>query len=72
MKRFPLLGFLRESAVTYKEFAENYYERKIDINIIEKILESLTVTAEQLAVLNSEVGFDDLDDDFQEILGGAI
>jgi hypothetical protein len=71
LKRFPLLGFLQEGALTYKEFAENYYEKKIDINIIEKVLESLTVTTEQLAVLNSEVGFDDLDDDFQEILGGT-
>ncbi|AZF24378.1 hypothetical protein [Pseudomonas sp. R2-60-08W] len=72
LKRFPLLGFLQEGALAYKEFAENCYEKIIDINIIEKVLESLTVTTEQLVVINSEVGLDDLDDDFLEILGGTI
>lgn len=72
LKQYPLLGFLQGGAAAYKKFAENYYERKINIKVVEKIFETLTVTTEQLAVLNSEIGLDDLEEDLQEILGGAI
>lgn len=71
LKNYPLLGFLTGGAATYRDFAKEYYEIDIDINIVERIFETLTLTAEQLTTLNPEISIDDLREDLREIVGSA-
>lgn len=71
MKKHALLEFLTGGAATYKDFAKEYYEIDIDINIVEIIFETLQIAEEQLATLNPEISIDDLREDLREIVGSA-
>lgn len=72
LEEYPLLGFLVGGIEAYKILAEGYYEKNIDAGVLEEVFASLTVTANQLAILNPDIALDDLAADFQEILGRAI
>lgn len=72
LKEYPLLGFFVEGIEAYKVLVKDYYEKNIDAVVLEEVFASLNVTADQLMVLNSDINFDDLADDFQEILGRAL
>lgn len=69
LEEYPLLGFLAGGLAAYKDFAESYYEKNIDSDIAEKIFKTLTVTADDLFLLNPDISFDELEEDCKEILG---
>lgn len=68
MKAYPLLGFLVNDVAGYHSWAEDYYEKSIDSNVLKDVFTSLAITADQLAVLNPDVTLGDLEEDLQEIL----
>jgi hypothetical protein len=68
LKAYPLLGFLVNGVAGYHRWAEDYYERSIDSDVLKDVFTSLAVTADQLAVLNPDVTLEDLEEDLQEIL----
>ena len=53
----------------YHEWAESYYEKIIDVKTLQEVFDSLSVSQEQLAILNPELTIDDLSKDLEEILG---
>ena len=72
LAEYPLLGFFVGGIAAYKSLAEEYYEKSIDATVLEEVFVSLDVTEDQLMILNPNIEFGDLVDDFQEILGRAI
>ncbi|PHX37305.1 hypothetical protein AO263_19030 [Pseudomonas sp. NZIPFR-PS5] len=72
LQEYPLLGFFAGNIAAYKSLVEDYYEKNIDVVVLEKVFESLDVTADQLMMLNPNIEFADLADDFQEILGRTL
>ncbi|WP_040069055.1 hypothetical protein [Pseudomonas batumici] len=72
LEEYPLLGFLVGGIAAYKKLAEDYYEKNIDEVVLEKVFTTLSVTADQLMILNPNIEAGDLVDDVQEILGRAL
>ena len=68
LKGYPLLGFLVNGVAGYHGWAEDYYEKSIDSNVLQAVFTLLAITADQLAVLNPDVTLEDLEEDLQEIL----
>ncbi len=68
LKSYPLLASLVNGITGYHSWAEDYYEKNIDSNVLKDVFTSLTVTADQLAILNPDVTLEDLEEDLQEIL----
>ena len=62
-----LLFILDGEPSTYREFAEQYYERTIDLSAVSHIYEQKFLTAEILEILNAEVSREDLKSDLEEI-----
>ena len=52
---------------TYKEFAEEYYEREVDLSAIEHVYQHKPLTSEIVAALNADVSLDELKADIEEI-----
>lgn len=69
LKDYPLLSFLSNGVVAYHRWAESYYEKTININVLKDVFTSLVITGNQLAILNSDITLEDLEEDLQEILG---
>lgn len=67
LKSYPLLGFLVDGALAYQKWAENYYEKKINADVLEEVFASLKITAGQLRILNPDITIDELDGDINEI-----
>jgi hypothetical protein len=65
---YPLLGFLIGGFKAYLDWAEGYYEKSIDHDVLKDVFTSLTVNASQLSILNSELSLEDLEEDLNEIL----
>lgn len=68
LKAYPLLGFLVNGVTGYHRWAEDYYEKIIDSNVLKDVFTSLSVTSDQLAILNPNVTLEDLKEDLHEIL----
>jgi hypothetical protein len=62
-----LLFILDGEPSTYREFAEQYYERSIDLSAVSHIYEQKLLTSETLETLNAEVSREDLKSDLEEI-----
>ena len=62
-----LLAILDGQAATYREFAESYYERSVDLSSIEKIYQHRPLTQELISALNPELSPEDLSADILEI-----
>jgi hypothetical protein len=62
-----LLFILDGQPYTYKEFAEEYYEREVDISAVEHIYQHEPLTHEIVATLNTDVSLDELEADVEEI-----
>lgn len=69
LNSYPLLEFLVGDFLVYRNWAENYYDRSIDKNVLKEIFTSVSITVDQLAVLNPELTFEKLAEDFYEITG---
>lgn len=69
LKSFPLLEFLVGGADSYIDWANEYYERDIDADVLNDVFNSLSVTQTQLNVLNPDIAFEDLFDDLHVIMG---
>jgi len=62
-----LLFILDGKPPTYKEFAEEYYEREVDISAVEHVYQHKPLTSEIVAALNAEVAWEELQSDIEEI-----
>ncbi len=62
-----LLSNLDGRPETYRAWAEEYYERKIDLAAVEHVYGHLPITPELVAILNSAVSLSDLSADIKEI-----
>ncbi|HKA21876.1 MAG TPA: hypothetical protein VKN18_26605, partial [Blastocatellia bacterium] len=62
-----LLAMLDGKPETYREFAEEYYERDIPLFVIEHIYKHQPLTDEIIASLNPDVAFADLKADIENI-----
>ena len=52
---------------TYKEFAESYYEKPLDLDAIERIYRIEPLTNEIVARLNDEITLESLTADIEQI-----
>lgn len=66
---YSYLDFLKQGAAYYHAWAESYYERDIDFDVLVNVFESLALSLEQLEILNANLTIEDLRADFKEILG---
>jgi hypothetical protein len=66
---YSSLGFLEGGSAYYHEWAEGYYERSLDKKTLQEVFDSLSVSQEQLAILNPDLTIEDIYDDLEEILG---
>jgi hypothetical protein len=62
-----LLVMLDGKPETYRQFAEEYYERDIPLFAIESIYNHQPLTEEIIASLNPDVSFGDLEADIESI-----
>ena len=62
-----LLFILDGAPTTYREFAEQCYERPVDLSAVIDVYEQKPLTAEILKVLNAEVCREDLKSDLEQI-----
>ena len=62
-----LLFILDGAPTTYREFAEQYYERPVDLAAVTHVYEQKPLTSEILEALNAEVSREDLKSDLEQI-----
>ena len=62
-----LLFILDGAPTTYREFAEQYYERPVDLSAVIHVYEQKPLTTEILEVLNAEVSREDLKAGLEQI-----
>lgn len=62
-----LLSILDGKPGTYKAWAEDYYERPIDLKAVEHIYQYHPLTREVVAALNPDLSFEDLAADIEQI-----
>lgn len=62
-----MLSILDGRPSTYKEFAESYYEKPLDLDAIEQIYRHVPLTNEIVARLNDEITLESLTADIEEI-----
>jgi len=62
-----LLFIFDGAPTTYREFAEQYYERPVDLSAVIRIYEQKPLTLEILEALNTEVSREDLKSDLEQI-----
>jgi hypothetical protein len=62
-----LLYMLDAKPSTYKEFAEEYYERAVDLAAVEHVYQQKPLTDEIIKMLNADVSKEDLQLDIEEI-----
>ncbi len=66
---YSLLGFLAGGSTYYHKWAESYYEKSIDFEVLDDVFNSLSINSQQLEILNPDLTLRDLDEDLAEILG---
>ena len=62
-----MLSILDGRPSTYKEFAESYYEKSLDLDAIEQIYRHVPLTNEIVARLNDDITLESLTPDIEEI-----
>lgn len=62
-----LLSLLDGQPSTYKDFAEVYYEREVDLAAVKYIYQHKVLTSEIIATLNADVSLGELKSDIEEI-----
>ena len=62
-----MLSILDGQPLTYKEFAESYYERPLDLDAIDQIYRHVPLTNEIVAQLNDETTLESLTADIEQI-----
>jgi hypothetical protein len=69
-----LLAILDGQPSTYKEFAQEYYERDVDLSAVKHIYQHKALSPEIVDALNADVSLDELKSDIEEISyrSGAI
>lgn len=68
LNEYAFLDFLIGGVDSYQRWAENYYEREIDLKTLKEVFLSLSITTDQLVILNADLDLEDLEEDLQEIL----
>jgi hypothetical protein len=67
INKFPLLGFIVNGVSEYHSWAEEYYEKDIDKSVLIDVFTSLSISSDQLSILNSDLTMEDIKDDILEI-----
>ena len=62
-----MLSILDGQPSTYKEFAESYYERPVDLDAVERIYRHKSLTSDIVAQLNAEISLESLRADIEQI-----
>lgn len=62
-----LLFILDGDPATYQEFAEQYYERSIDLGVVKNVYEQHALTPQMVEKLNPEVSLENVASDLEEI-----
>lgn len=71
LSSYAHLGFLVGGDAYYHNWAESYYEKNINAEVLKKVFNSLSIDPPQLEILNPYLTFEDLRNDLAEILGNA-
>ena len=66
---YPFLNFIVQSVEQYWQWAQDYYEIDIDLDVLKQVFHTLKITQTQLSILNPELTLNDLQQDLIEILG---
>lgn len=61
------LKFLMGDAIFYKEWAEKYYEKSIDLDVVKKIMKHSPLTSAMVEKLNPLITIKELSEDIKEI-----
>ena len=61
------LKFLEGDAEFYKEWAEGYYEKSIDLDVVKKIMKHSPLTSAMVEKLNPQITLKELSEDIEEI-----
>lgn len=69
LKSYALLGFLVGGVLYYHGWAEEYYDRKINLEMLKDVFNTLGINSKQLEILNPELNNDALSEDILEIFG---
>ncbi|WP_164914539.1 hypothetical protein, partial [Xanthomonas translucens] len=70
LPEYQFLGFLANGINAYKELMENYYEKFIDLGLINDIFEKLDVSESELKLINPSLEVEKIQEDIREIKGG--
>lgn len=68
LENYSFLGFITGGIDNYLTWAESYYEREVDKQTVQNIYSSLTITQEQISILNPKLTMEDLKKDLSEII----
>lgn len=66
-----LLKFLVEGPKFYHKWAEHYYEKSINAEVLKDVFDNLKISGDQLLILNPDIEYDEIQEDLKEILGGG-
>ena len=69
LKTYDLLGFLANDSSYYHQWAESYYEKSINAEMLEIIFNTLYVDSDMLKKLNPKLTIEELREDILEIIG---
>jgi hypothetical protein len=62
-----IINLLRGNPEDYKEFAQEYYEKELDIKIVKQIYTGEKITIDMLQDLNNEITLNEIENDLREI-----
>jgi len=71
VREFPLLDFITNGVSSYYDWATEYYERDINKDVLEKVFTSLSISSDQLSILNPDLTMEGLEEDIVEIIGNT-
>ncbi len=69
LDHYPHLELITGTVEAYWQWAQDYYDLEIDFEVLAQVMTTRTISASQLAILNPELSWDDLQEDLQQILG---
>ncbi|WP_338396248.1 hypothetical protein [Fulvitalea axinellae] len=70
LDEYDWLGTLKNGCLSYRLWAESYYERSFPARVVESVYSGLRVTEGDVVELNPAIRLGDLQDDICGILGG--
>ena len=72
LDKYDWLSFLMTPAETYHAWAERYYDRDLDLNVVRDVIVAGNIQVEQVMLLNLDLNFEDFATDVAEITGRSL